>query len=1506
MGRACDCCGDDDVFCDRGNFCLSCYGEGCSDISEIDIEDTISIIVLNHNIDDKTKNACYSDDCDFVDARYDIYIGPDFSLAGQITDNSILNNKKDELKYSTKIGTTAPFRDSSSCSDFDPVCKCITPQYFKSSSGGVDYDGTKYSRTKPCLTDELTDDLFGSYDLLIDEETGEPIEGYIVRCNVSLSYCDSIGGQFIFEENPEDCNCTPPTPQIIEAAYVADVGSYSPCDSTDYDLIESELEQYIPVKNEENCLEYVYTLNEDASDFSIRIDLIERLSEVEADYNWSQEEADDFFVGQLGYTVNTSPYGFPPYKYYAIPGTCSTDGSLVPDRFDDGNISLYNTKSNFWFEPTDDEPLELGWYAFDIPSTYQVAEVNAPKRNELDADAIADAVEEFVNSVRKTKDISIFGKGCDIYNYNMYIDGTRRWWRNDKCNENYTNYTAYDVVGGGGGISGGGNQNFKPDISQGRPDPIYPDETEYRVAIYKPVYEKVPNNTLFQYGDGIEVVDTIVGSFDEYRIEITPYVHKNGIESAVDVEVDYIQYCTNCYFSNDFIGIATKIPDELSQTFDPSIEPEIPGQSRTKVSVTIAATSEKIVEYLRKVINDQAYVKDCQGDLCGNIRRYAENLVGSIDLKEEIKYALDNEDEDGNNPNIIIYDKQIIQDINTENCDTLPYLDDQDYYWRPVQGSNPLEYERVPSPSTAIKLKATRLGVGVYLSSDSVFNGKVFAYNGVIKTYDQGLVFFRENYNSDDFYTSKKMRDLYIRYSYYRNPSEYYECDSCTFEELKDLEAEYRQQFKGFKLLKQCALNVCCTLQENIGEYKLKIIRPELDYEGKEPALYKHYYVINDYSFNNTANPFYSYEVKLPDIQPIKYNINIFSDGGQEYSCSFTSDALDGQYLGTGTEGLVDCFNPENEYCKSLLLLPILSSFYLSGSGQLNAVGLTSARYTYFRDNRYNMSYWKIYNLPLYLLDDEELRPDCLYDLRLYSPRPDNTTCYTCFATQYLATFEEYDGVGEGDIISGTMYGNVVSNVISDNPYIYKGGNQCMWYLPCTPYPSHATVNQIRCGGLYADGACGVIGTQLSSLELPIFKSIPDPASDCLLTQQIGTYTHYHSEAGSTSYEMDGYCNPEQDYSNCKNSPALKKTTTTEWLEKSMGRACGGMMSLPYTSLETVCQNEDQLWKWEISPDPRERYNRDIYAFRLKYAEYKSGELELDFSKAQEMQDGDGNTFFYIQGESIGSFFDTSKIDMGNAVELIQDKYQELISTYSNQNLRIIGDDVVELGTGLELRYSFIGNSQIKLQLIYPAFLQGYSVDYIGKSLDLFGSRRCVDDCCTEYEYDPPSVAFTDPYTGSSCGYGGEGVDGSIKNAEGYNTGFSYWRRTAFFSAAAATVPDSYNINDITMRVIQVVVDCVRFESLDDIEALISSSAYDQSTSFFITGGPRILSVSSQIRLPIPFSCYPTALVPSDHVEGNELCPAAATNWGSLRTFTTQASLINNYTLIQTELIKDE
>ena len=1525
MGRACDCCGDDEALCKNGISCLSCFGEGCSYISEIDIEDAISIIVLNHNIDDRTKNNCDGDDCDFVDARYDIYIGPQFSLASVgVTDNSILSNKKDELKYSTKIGTTAPFRDSSSCSDFDPVCKCVLNRYIEVYEDRVyvtPSDGKR--REHPRYIFSGDQEYTGTFGACLDCSQEIQKEGYAVISS-TRNKCNELGGQFIFSD---DC-------EVPESKYTTDYMRF-------YSRQGESDRFYQAAKNYVDSLDYLHVWDYSDpiySNFTKKslnnqdsFDLFTEKKPSFHDYKFFKDGG-NMKSRYLTYYFddcddsNRFDYNF-NHSFPSIYGGCSNVGqSLVAIYGRSASIRGYHDGG--WFDgigaskativarmPIFDEELEtkLGEYnAFDKSNEKVILE-GETSRFKIAAFLDGEDPPEEILGFKFKRDRAISNWQCQL-------------WSAIACafEPPPYNYVRRPFTG----------SDFSYDL--------YNPPLQYWYYYYDGKGDEFSKLEYVQFGVGnytlfyMEPIERYYGSYSGARACIeAPSDYKHAVRTSSIGNIRYFSdclpilstayaHCENCYFYTYYNEETNKpvpfvnfdyylgFPDSgqgqieyLHPTFDPSIEPEIPGQSRTKVSVTIAATSEKAVEYLRKVINDDANIEDCESDLCRNFRysRVGQTLVGSIDLKEEIKYALNNEDEDGNNPNIIIYDKQIIQDINTENCNTLPYFNEQSYSWR--WSNSDAGYERIPSSNYGLKI--TRQGVGVYLSSDSVFHGKVFSYNGIIKTYDAedengGLVFFIDVYNSDDYYTSKTMRDIRTTLfytQYLRNPSEYYECASCSVEELKDLETDHRKQFKGFELLRQCNANACCILQENIGEYKLKITRPELDYEGKEPALYKHYYVFNYYNRNNA---FYSDEVKLPNIEPIEYTINIVSDGGQQYSCSFTSDDLDEQYLTTGMEDLFSCFNPENEYCKRLFLTYILGGFYLSYGG---GVGVTSGRYTY----NYNPRGWRE-SAPWYLVNDEALKPDCLYDLLLSSPRPDSTNCSTCFATQYLATFEEYDGVGViGNIISGKMYGNVVSNVISDDPYIYKDDNQCMWYLPCTAYSPPATLNQIKCGGLHADATCGVIGSQLGSLELPIFKSIPDPASDCLLTQQIGTYTHYHSEAGSTSYEMDGYCNPEQDFDNCRSDHALKKTTTTEWLEKSMGRACGGMVSLPYTLQGGVCQNEDQLWKREISPDPRERYNRDTYVLRLKDAEYKSGELELDFSKAQEMQDGDGNTFFYIQGESIESFFDTSKIEMGNAVELVRDAYQEMIEASTDYGLRIIGADTVELGTGLELRYSFIGKSQIKLQLIYPVFLQGYSVDYIGKTLDIFGSRRCVDDCCTEYEYDPPAIGYN--LSDGSCPYGGEGVDGSIKNAEGYNTGFDYWRKTAFYNAAAATVPESYKINKITMRGIQVVINCANFESLDNIETLISDSAdNDQNFDFIVDAGPRIVTVVQQLQLPIPLSCFPNNLVFFDRNEGNELCPAAAsTSYYGEQTFKTQDSLYNRYTPytpIQTELIRDE
>ena len=181
---------------------------------------------------------------------------------------------------------------------------------------------------------------------------------------------------------------------------------------------------------------------------------------------------------------------------------------------------------------------------------------------------------------------------------------------------------------------------------------------------------------------------------------------------------------------------------------------------------------------------------------------------------------------------------------------------------------------------------------------------------------------------------------------------------------------------------------------------------------------------------------------------------------------------------------------------------------------------------------------------------------------------------------------------------------------------------------------------------------------------------------------------------------------------------------------------------------------------------------------KIKNSEYKGGKFTLNFKDAEEHIDELGS-FFIIRGPSLGQLFDIDKIDLSfidgpslddHLAETFNVSYYENKNRYTQPNL--IGVETVPLSSGMEFRYRII-DGNVAYSLTYPISLSAHKVTQLGKSIDVFGRMRCVDDCCTEFEYDPPTVSRERP-DATTCTLAGEGVDGSIQNSEGLNSGWEF------------------------------------------------------------------------------------------------------------------------------------
>lgn len=894
------------------------------------------------------------------------------------------------------------------------------------------------------------------------------------------------------------------------------------------------------------------------------------------------------------------------------------------------------------------------------------------------------------------------------------------------------------------------------------------------------------------------------GSVDE-RIGSDIYYHFFDVE-AINVK--------------DIAGIfdgQIPCPDDrlVSPTFDPSVQsPNIPDAARTKISVTIAATSEEAVNKFRNFVN--SFENTCASQVCFYSKQ--DKFIP----KKEILTAIDNGD-------VIIYDKDLLRKYHDISCGTLEYyyVHDGRYRWWGDIG-----FELYPS------------SVSGYVNN----NNTMFA-----------LYSEKNFYGSFDSMMFKIIDDRIRRTSSHTlygpnaasprgggpyntvNPNKVFDYDftSSTYQDYREYSTqETRHRAFDSIIIGHQKDDPCCSLTKNIeeGKYSIEIDLGTPDYGGKEPAFYEYYY-------------------HFAPTEEITYTLTA-SNG---HTCEFTSTQLDRHEL---PECLVRSYSSYSNYI-------YYKVDYGNNLNVFNSIDQFSSVGFFYSADYYNADY---------LVYHEQLMPDCKYDLRITHRLFDENE-YNCNNFIYFAggggssgakifntyikpwegeTLSQNGNVANTTIIRGTQYGyNQKVYQIYEQSIEPGHLNKCVWSTGYTF--SRLEPGDTRCGYLNVYAECGFEHSEIASEEIPISIAINNPGATCsqkLSSQRLSTYKLYYG-AGEAEPE-EGYCNQQEPPGNanfywpggysssywrgCKTGNVLKKATTTEWLEKSMGKACGGMINIV----------GDKIVQHTVSPDPRERHNREVEVLRIKNSEYKGGKFTLNFSDAEEHTDELGS-FFIIKGPSLQQLFDTSKINLSFIDGPSLDDYLAEsfnVSNYGKTSVygepNFIGVETVPLSSGMEFRYRIIGG-QVAYSLTYPISLSAHNVTELGKSIDVFGSARCVDDCCTEYEYDPPVVSRELPANVASipdggtmtCRFGGEGVNGSIQNSEGLNAGWEYFRHTALLQKVADNIPDSYDLRGFEIGVYSRTTSCASF--ISSLETLftdtISYSYYSTTLRWFNTIG---------------------------------------------------------------------
>jgi hypothetical protein len=1384
MGRACDCCGDD-VVCDDITPCQSCYDDSCGETDELNIDDYVSVIVMAHNIDDDEKNNCIDDDCDFVDVPFDIHIGPYFG--SDIGENSkYVNKKKGELDHATKIGQTAPFVDSEACGGFDPVCKCITPYYLVYDNGTVTIDGELIPISKEYYNfgNRRNIPSLGLPDRNDDRYAGN-YEGYIVYRNYAKSDCDRIGGQFVFDS---DCK-QKPTPSFTSAFEYAFL----------------------------LWPEYLYSsfLAWNRPDTAIVME-----------HTLPPDDIYSFFDNPSGsYPINPTEWHENDPRFSSV---ILVDGRETQLRYYDA--SLYSFSHGYG--PAEEAYTKGFYYSGALINTIEIDENTIEQYYQtilsVDIDSIAANGGEYGITIGEAAQVlppftATYNDGKTITSFyedapQIFIDGSPVG-----AHDVYFEATQFGAV-------------FPPTFSraQQHPEndgrfPVIAITNNKTGEIYRPrlilVENRFENNAFtnrFTYETSDEIRSSSSG--DKY----TAVEEDSFFTSWRAAYKIYGRNAFGIYPHSRASALLTRLPD-LSPTFDPSIQsPNVPSSSRTKISVTIAATSEAAVNKLRSSIS--AANPRCEG-FCG-YNYYDGRSSGSADyndsnnrwkIEEEIRYALDNDQ-------VIIYDKAELFEKHSEFCKAFPdYAASSAFYGN--AGVPNYYYQPVAAQSYN--------DMAIYLNSETPFNGGVEIYNFSIRgDVLSGPTTARHDIDRDRNISSK-LDTAKLRLNDNNNkisPLVFYDVDDPA--ELEDAEKEYLREFYAFKMFDVCPIDYCCTLKEELENYSLEIDLGQNDYGGKEPAFYEYYY-------------------HFAPTEEITYTMTA-SNG---HTCEFTSTQLD-------RGELPECLFQRDYRTGYSTSLPIYYKVDYGKNGgrfhtsidQFNSVGFMS------NDD--------------YLIDDERLMPDCKYDLKIvHSPRADenpygcdNRAGYSRFSagTTYIKPWEGEESAINTTIIQGTQYGAVETDSYPFEPYIFSDGSnpsRCKWRVGYDPNLWEAEEGDIRCGNIHTIKYCGFLNTGIGSMQIPIVQSINDPASTCrtkVTASRIATYTGYYA-VGEAAPE-DGYCDergPRDSayYPGCKEGNVLKKATTTEWLEKSMGKGCSGMITYEriYGSDAREIESERKIVQYTVFPDPRERHNRDIEVLRIKNSEYKGGKFTLNFKDAEEHTDELGS-FFIIRGPDLAQLFDTGKIDLSFIDgPSLDDHLAETFNTshygktrpyslYIENQPNLIGVETVPLSSGMEFRYRIIGGN-VAYSLTYPISLSAHNVTQLGKSIDVFGRMRCVDDCCTEFEHDPPIVSR------GACTLAGEGVGRSIQNSEGLNSGWEFHRRTALFQKVADNIPDSYNVRNFDLGVYSRTTSCDSFISSLNTLFIETTSSYLSWFDRIGTGGnawsiyiPRRLEGESSIN----------------------------------------------------------
>ncbi len=194
------------------------------------------------------------------------------------------------------------------------------------------------------------------------------------------------------------------------------------------------------------------------------------------------------------------------------------------------------------------------------------------------------------------------------------------------------------------------------------------------------------------------------------------------------------------------LGQEIEVDDNLSSyfsaTMDPSIQPNLLENSRTKISVTIVSTSQKAVDLLRQRAESGVDIAPVENRSRGSqqipaCQRFCEkdkNLAnGAFNATNEILKALNEVDDQGNNPNIVYFDKQVIADVHKNTCGFKEMYELNQFWDTHGQGSDPnLDLGVQTTPWKAKNLLETA-GVGLWINSNSqtdLFYGtkRIFAW----------------------------------------------------------------------------------------------------------------------------------------------------------------------------------------------------------------------------------------------------------------------------------------------------------------------------------------------------------------------------------------------------------------------------------------------------------------------------------------------------------------------------------------------------------------------------------------------------------------------------------------------------------------------------------------------------------------------------------------------------------------------------------------------------------